>query len=571
VVGGVNMLLSPYSFIGFSRAGMLSPTGRCRAFDAAADGYVRGEGAGVVVLKRLADAVTDGDPIQAVLLGSGANAAGRTIGLSLPNRTAQAALMERVLVDADVAPERFLAFEAHGTGTRVGDPAESWAIGTTIARYRSTPLPVGSVKTNIGHLEAGSGMAGLLKAVLMLKKGAVPPSLHFNEPSPDIDFDGLNITVPISLTAAVPREDAVVGVNSFGFGGTNATVLLGRAPARKPVPASRARGNPPLVLSAKSEAALALLAARWRSALTGADAGRVAALARGAARHRDLAGHRLILRGQDGEAIGDAITAWANGDHRGAVSGQAVRGSTAFVFSGNGAQHEAMAREALRHNAAFRTALKSADAALSPHLGWSPLALLKRGVPTATLSGTDIAQPLLFAVQVGIVGALAAQGIRPALVLGHSVGEVAAAWCVGILTLDQAARLIVARSRHQHATRGTGRMAAIGAGSGRRRAAARRLRTRPRDRGDQRPHGDHRRRPGGGDRAAVRGCGTGTHLRGAARPRLRLPCSGDGSRAGWSARRSCHARTAGRRDPDGLLGDGHRARRPRGWGRLLVA
>jgi acyl transferase domain-containing protein/NADPH:quinone reductase-like Zn-dependent oxidoreductase/acyl carrier protein len=456
VVGGVNMLLSPYSFIGFSRAGMLSPTGRCRAFDASADGYVRGEGAGVVVLKRVEDAIAAGDPIRAVLLGSGANAAGRTIGLSLPNRAAQATLMARVIAQAEVAPDRFLAFEAHGTGTRVGDPAETWAIGTTIARHRAAPLPVGSVKTNIGHLEAGSGMAGLLKAMLMLEKGAVPPSLHFNEPNPEIDFAALNLAVPTALTPVPPREDAVVGINSFGFGGTNATVLLGRAPAAKRTPAGRARGVPPLVISARSDAALGLLASRWRERLAGADVEAMATFARGVARHRDLASHRLVLRAE-------AVTAWIDGDDGTAQQGEAVRGSLAFVFSGNGAQHEAMAREALRSNAAFRAALKQADGALAPLLGWSPLTLLKRGVPGAMLAGTDVAQPLLFAVQVAVVGALAAQGIRPAMVLGHSVGEVAAAWCAGILPLDQAARLIIARSRHQHATRGTGRMAAIGA------------------------------------------------------------------------------------------------------------
>jgi acyl transferase domain-containing protein/NADPH:quinone reductase-like Zn-dependent oxidoreductase/acyl carrier protein len=461
VVGGVNMLLSPYSFIGFSRAGMLSPTGRCRAFDAAADGYVRAEGAGVVVLKRLADAVAAGDPVRAVLLGSGVNAAGRTIGLSLPNRAAQAALMDRVIARAGVAPDRFLAFEAHGTGTRVGDPAETWAIGTTVARHRTAPLPIGSVKTNCGHLEAGSGMAGLLKALLMLERDAVPASLHFDEPNPEIDFAGLNLSVPTRLTPAGARADAVVGVNSFGFGGTNATVLLGRAPALRQPAMGRARGVPPLVLSARSEAALGLLAARWRDRLRGADAEEAAALARGQALHRDLASHRLVLRGADGDAMAATLAAWT-ADGTGAEQGQAVRGSLAFVFAGNGAQHEAMAREALRRSPPFRAALRQADAVLAPLLGWSPLALLRRGVPAAALAGTDVAQPLLFAVQVGVVGALAAQGLRPALAFGHSVGEVAAAWCAGVLSLDQAARLIVARSRHQHATRGTGRMAAIG-------------------------------------------------------------------------------------------------------------
>jgi acyl transferase domain-containing protein/NADPH:quinone reductase-like Zn-dependent oxidoreductase/acyl carrier protein len=459
VVGGASMLLSPYSFIGFSRAGMLSPTGRCRAFDAAADGYVRAEGAGAVILKRLRDAIAAGDTIRAVLLGSGVNAAGRTIGLSLPNRTAQATLMDRVIGRAGVAPDRFLAFEAHGTGTRVGDPAETWAIGTTIAQRRAAPLPIGSVKTNIGHLEAASGMAGLLKAMLMLQHGAVPPSLHFETPNPEIDFAALNLAVQTRHAAVPVRDDAVVGVNSFGFGGTNATVLLGRAPEAATARGPAGRGSPPLVLSARSAAALSLLAQRWRDRLDGAAAPDVACLARGVARHRDLGPHRLVLRGPD---IPAAIAAWQDGDAAAAAQGEAVRGSLAFVFSGNGAQYAAMAKAAIAASPAFRSALKQADAALAPLLGWSPLVVLRRGVGAQALAGTDIAQPLLFAIQVGVVGALAQQGLRPAMVLGHSVGEVAAAWCAGILPLDRAARLIVARSRHQHATRGAGRMAAIG-------------------------------------------------------------------------------------------------------------
>lgn len=456
VVGGVNLLLSPYSFIGFSRAGMLSPGGRCRAFDAAADGYVRAEGAGVVVLKRLPDALAAGDRVRGVLLGSDANAAGRTIGLSLPDRAAQAALIERVVTRAAVAPDRFLAFEAHGTGTRVGDPAETWAIGTAIAQRRAAPLPIGSVKTNVGHLEPASGMAGLLKAMLMLEKGALVPSLHFDTPNPEIDFAGLNLAVATRHTAVPVAPDAVVGVNAFGFGGTNATVLLGRAPERPPQPEPSGRGAPPLVVSARSREALGRLAEAWRERMAGADAATSAALARGVARHRDLAPHRLVLRGTDGDAIAAAIA-----EGRG-EQGQAVHGAVAFVFSGNGAQHAGMAKAALAASPAFRRAVKEADAVLAPLLGWSPLVLLRRGVSAQALAGTDVSQPLLFAVQAGVVGALAAQGIRPAVVLGHSVGEVAAAWCAGILPLSQAARLIVARSRHQHATRGTGRMAAIG-------------------------------------------------------------------------------------------------------------
>ncbi|MBW8269821.1 type I polyketide synthase, partial [Caldovatus aquaticus] len=468
LVGGVSMLLSPYGFIGFSMAGMLSPTGRCRAFDARADGYVRAEGAGVVVLKRLRDALADGDAIRAVLLGSGVNAAGRTVGLSLPSGEAQAALLAEVLAASGVAPDRLVYFEAHGTGTPAGDPVEAGALGAAIGRHRRTPLPIGSVKTNIGHLEAASGMAGLLKAMLVLEHGAIPPSLHCETPNPAIDFAALGLRVATAAERLPRRADAVVGVNSFGFGGTNATALLGPAPRRRRAAREAAAApeapEPPLLLSARSAGALRALAERWEAVLAGADAARVAALKRGAARHRGLFAHRLALRGGDGAALAAALAAWRREGRAGAgvAHGTAVRGAVAFVFSGNGAQWAGMAREALAASAAFRAGVAEADAALAPRLGVSPLALLEAGVTAEALAGTDLAQPLLFAVQVGIVAALRAHGIAPALVLGHSVGEVAAAWCAGILDLAEAARLIVARSRHQHATRGAGRMAALG-------------------------------------------------------------------------------------------------------------
>ncbi|HYZ34853.1 MAG TPA: polyketide synthase, partial [Crenalkalicoccus sp.] len=232
VVGGVNLLLSPFPFLGFAHAGMLSPTGRCRAFDARADGYVRAEGAAVVLLKPLAAALRDGDQLRGVLLASGVNAAGRTIGLSLPSGAAQRALLERVLAEAGAKPDRLGYFEAHGTGTAAGDPVEAAALGEAIGRRRARPLPVGSVKTNIGHAEPASGLAGLLKAMLVLERGRIPPSLHFETPNPAIDFDALNLRVPTAAERLPGGARALAGVNSFGFGGTNACALLGPAPRR---------------------------------------------------------------------------------------------------------------------------------------------------------------------------------------------------------------------------------------------------------------------------------------------------------------------------------------------------
>jgi acyl transferase domain-containing protein/NADPH:quinone reductase-like Zn-dependent oxidoreductase/acyl carrier protein len=454
IAAGVQLLLSPYAFIGFSRAGMLSPTGRCRPFDAAADGYVRAEGAAAIILKPLDAALADGDAVRGVILASGVNSAGRTIGLALPNREAQARLIGRVMGEAGISPARLGYFEAHGTGTLVGDPAEAWAIGTAAAAGRAARLPVGSVKSNIGHLEPASGIAGLLKAMLVLEKRVVPATLHQVAASPHIPFDDLNIRIPSAAEALDAPDDALAGVNSFGFGGTNACAILGPAPRRRRQAAKP--GAPPLLLSARSAAALTELAARWRDRLAGADAKRAAALARGAARHRDLLPHRIVARGADGAALRDSLA--------GATAGAAAAGGRlCFVFSGNGATFAGMARAALARSRRFAAALREADAALAPLLGWSPARLIEAGATTDDLAATDIAQPLLFAVQAAMLPALAEQGLRPAMVVGHSVGEVAAAHAAGLLPLGEAARLVVARSRHQQARRGIGRMAALNA------------------------------------------------------------------------------------------------------------
>src|SRR5215472_15219047 len=253
IVGGVNLLLAPYPFIGFSRAAMLSQRGRCFAFDERADGYVRGEGGGVVILRALRDALADKDAVRAVILGTGVNSDGRTIGLSLPSETAQASLLRSVYARAGIAPEQLTFFEMHGTGTPAGDPIEAAAVGHALGRNRPNPLPIGSVKTNIGHLEPASGMAGLLKAALALDRGIVPRTLHCETPNPNIAFDKLNLRLirdaePISAA----RERRYAGVNSFGFGGTNAHVLLAAPPSQdkaSPLPETM----PPLVISARTE------------------------------------------------------------------------------------------------------------------------------------------------------------------------------------------------------------------------------------------------------------------------------------------------------------------------------
>ncbi|PZW41862.1 acyl transferase domain-containing protein [Humitalea rosea] len=464
LVAGVQLLLSPYAYIGFSRASMLSPTGRCHAFGAGADGYVRAEGAGALLLKPLDQALADGDRVRALLLATGVNSAGHTIGLSLPNERAQARLMGQVMAEAGIDPEQIAYFEAHGTGTQVGDPVEAGALGHAVGRKRTTPLPVGSVKGNVGHLEPASGIAGLLKAILVLENRMVPPSLHASPPNPNIAFDTLNLRVVQVAEPLSGGEDAVVGVNSFGFGGTNATALLGFAPAANPGPLAplSAAAPPPLLLSARSAPQLAALAAVWEAELGAPDAD-AGALARGVARHRDQATHRLAIRGADAPDMAATLAAWRRGQRPEAATEGMVAGtgSLAFVFSGNGAQYPGMAQHAL-HDPAFRDGMRAADSVLAPLLGWSVLAMIEAGVTEAQVQATEFAQPLIFATQAATVAALAAQGLHPAAVFGHSVGEVAAALTAGILDLPTAARLIVARSSAQAPTRGLGRMAALG-------------------------------------------------------------------------------------------------------------
>ena len=462
IVGGINLLLAPYPFIGFSRAAMLSRRGRCFAFDERADGYVRGEGGAVIVLKPLADAIAAKDRIHAVIRASAVNSDGRTIGLSLPSESAQASLLRAVYQTAGIAPDDLAFFEMHGTGTAAGDPIEAAAVGHSLGQRRSIPLPIGSVKTNIGHLEPASGMAGLLKAALALDREVVPPTLHCENPNPKIPFEALNLRLVRKIEPAQALERPYAGVNSFGFGGTNAHVVLSRATRCEEAPA--AGPLPPLVISARTETSLRSLVQNWRAVLAEVSPERAPMLLRAAARGRDHHPQRLIALSQsDPAAMAQALGGFLNDEPSSfLIAGTGVReGKLAFVFSGNGAQFTGMGRDALRSNAAFRGAIEELDPMLRPELGWSVIAFLEGGVDAGAMARTDIAQPLLFAVQVGIVEALREVGVSASGYLGHSVGEIAAAWAAGALSLGEAGRVVIARSRCQQRTQGKGRMAVL--------------------------------------------------------------------------------------------------------------
>jgi phthiocerol/phenolphthiocerol synthesis type-I polyketide synthase C len=465
IVAGVNLLLSPLPFVGFSRASMLSPTGLCRAFDADGDGYVRSEGAAVVVLRSAAAAKANGDVIRGLIVGSGINADGRTVGLSLPSSESQADLLAEVYERFAIDPDAVAFIEAHGTGTRVGDPAEAMALGRIIGQRRKAPLPVGSVKTNVGHLEPASGLVGLLKAQLALENDLLPPSLHFHTPNPDIPFGELNLEV-VTQARPLPRgaSPRYAGVNSFGFGGANAHVVLRDADptvqGRSPVADAAA----PLVVSAQTKEALAELARRYRGRIDESDEAQTARIVNAAAYTRDRLEHRAVFLGRnkaerlaaiDGYLAGTANHAFADG--RAIARGSEV----AFIFSGNGAQWPGMGRSAYQADRDFRLAFDRIDRVFMGIAGWSLLTALFSPELDAEIERTEIAQPLLFAIQVALAEALARRGVTPAAVAGHSVGEVAAACVCGALSIDQAVRVIHARSTHQEVTRHLGGMAAL--------------------------------------------------------------------------------------------------------------
>lgn len=462
IVGGVNLLLSPFSYVGFSRASMLSPTGLCRPFDAAADGYVRSEGAVVVVLRSMAAAQKARNRIHSVLVGSGMNQDGRTTGVFVPSADSQRRLLDQVYNDFSVDPADLLFVEAHGTGTRVGDPIEADALGKGLGQRRSQPLPIGSVKSNVGHLEPVSGLAGMLKSILALNHGMVPATLHQNSPSPDIPFEELNLRV-VDRNWRLPerRGPSLAGINSFGFGGTNAHAIV-RSDAGT-LRLVQVRHDAPLLLSAHSADALrpqaAAYAAEWPD-----DPRVVSEFISASAHLRDALPHRLLIRGGTPEEVRHHVQRFAEGEKpASALSGQALGNElpVAFLFSGNGSQWAGMGREAWHADPLFRESLIEVDSHFSKVQKWSLVDMLFADDLGARLRHATYSQPLLLALQVATVRVLEDSGVTPAVTMGHSVGEIAAAWAAGALSLEQAIDVVTARSRHQESVRDSGGMAAL--------------------------------------------------------------------------------------------------------------
>lgn len=469
MVGGVNLLLHPYPFVGFTKASMLSADGRCKSFDASGNGYVRAEGGAVLLLKPLDKALADGDDIQAVILASGVNADGaRKTGITIPSRDGQAELMKSVLAKSGLSALDVDFVEAHGTGTAVGDPVETAAIGEVYGRGREAPLPIGSIKANLGHLEPASGMAGLVKAILCLQHRALPPQIHLNERNPHIDFQALNLE-PVTHYRTLSKngeKPLIAGVNSFGFGGANSHVLLQEyLKTSSKTPRQMPESAPPLVLSARSDDALRDLAGRYAAQLGEASSQDYYNIAYAAAYRRERLEKRLALSGASLPDIEGLLAAFADGEATDEVileDALAESGGIAFIYSGNGAQWIGMGLRLLAESTRFADILNDLDVRMEPVAGFSVLTELQATGESSRLNDTVVAQPLLFAIQAAATLLLREQGVEPTAVAGHSVGEVAAAWASGAFDLDTAIHVIVARSQAQGETRGTGRMAAVG-------------------------------------------------------------------------------------------------------------
>jgi len=480
LAGGVTAMITPGGFIGFSQASMLSPDGKCKAFDASANGFVRGEGAGMVLLKRLDQAIADGDPIQGVIVGTALNQDGHTNGISLPSTEAQAQLVRDACEDAGISPSEVVFVEAHGTGTAVGDPIEAHALAEALCADRpaEAPLVIGSVKTNMGHLETAAGIVGLIKGLLVLKHGQIPANLHFETPNPNIDFDKLKMRVNTALEPlpGTPGK-RMVGVNSFGFGGANAHVILEEV-------SSKAHASPskmpeerswPIVLSARSEDSLkgtALRLAAWLEEKSHANGHSpvLPDLVYTLGVRRNHHQYRLgVVANSMTELIQELDAFGVKGESPKVSTSFTPRPETApriaFVMSGQGPQWWGMGRELMKHEPVFKAMMERCAAAMKPWAKFSLLEELARTEETSQMHRTEIAQPAIFAMQVALAELWKSWGVKPAAIVGHSVGEIAAACVAGVFSVEEGARIIVQRARFMDGcARGEGTMLAVGLG-----------------------------------------------------------------------------------------------------------
>ncbi|MFY7067272.1 type I polyketide synthase [Nocardiopsis changdeensis] len=472
LAGGVSLILVPEGTEAVSRFGGLSPQARCHTFDARADGYVRGEGGAVVMLKPLARALADGDRIHALVHGGAVNHSGGGGFLTRPTPEGQAEVIRAALEDAGQRPDRVGHVELHGTGTPVGDPVEARALGEVFAPGRTDPLRVGSAKTNVGHLEGAAGIVGFVKTVLALEHRTLPPSLNFSEPHPDIDLEALHLSVQ-TADEPWPAHAPLAGVSAFAMGGANCHLVLGPAPLPEPGAAEhRSTAGPrvldpvPWVLSARSQAALREQASALHAHVSSRTGTRPQDVGFSLATTRDVFEHRAVVFASDEGGAGELETVL----HDGRSGFEADTAGPVLVFPGQGGQWAGMGRGLLSGDGvlarAFARRIRQCERALAPHVDWSLTAVL-RGDPEAPGlvgpgAGAEVVQPALWAVMVSLARAWEVLGVRPAAVVGHSQGELAAACVAGALSLEEAARVVALRSRALRELAGSGAMASLG-------------------------------------------------------------------------------------------------------------
>uniref|UniRef100_UPI000AE0A7BD type I polyketide synthase n=1 Tax=Aestuariivita boseongensis TaxID=1470562 RepID=UPI000AE0A7BD len=487
IVAGVNIIAHPSSFIAFSRAGMLSNTGQVSTFDVKANGFVRGEGVGVVGLKPYAEALRDGDRIHGVIHATNCNQDGRTSTITAPSQCAQIDMLEGLFHKSGLRPDQVGYVEAHGTGTPVGDPIEAGAIGRVIGQQAlSGPVFVGSGKANVGHGEPVAGITGFIKAILSVRNKQIAPNINFESPNPNIPFDALNLKVP-TKPEVFPEQDGmrVAVVNSFGFGGTNASALVSSAPPepaiRRIVPAATRPARAGLntdhwphvfAISAGTAEGLALEAAALRDALKDRrqlkDAP-LSAIAASLANTRTHKTQRAVILARSRKELASALTALAENDAEALEANPNIRrgqvsdgGKLCFMFAGQGSQWWGMARQFMEDEPIFAKAVEEYDAHFVKAAGWSIREELLRDEASSRIDDTTVTQPALFAIQSGLAALWAHMGVRPDMVVGHSIGEAAASYVAGGISLDGAARFLSKRGAIRDQLGAKGAMAAIG-------------------------------------------------------------------------------------------------------------
>jgi len=465
IVCGVNLMLDSALSELTAKTGALAPDGRCKSFDSRANGYVRGEGCGVIVLKRLSDAQRDGDTISAVIRGSAVNQDGRSTGLTTPNVLSQQAMLEQALANARVTAEDLGYIEAHGTGTPLGDPIEMEALRTVLGKPRPNgePLWIGTVKTNIGHLEAAAGVAGLIKTTLALNNERIPKNLHLRTMNPRISLEGSGLKIATDVIPW-PKNDKPrrAGVSSFGMSGTNAHVIVEEAPVVEDKPKSDQRSTYLLPLSAKNANTLTALArsyAEWLPNSAGISEEDIVHTAGARRTHHE---HRIAAIARNHEEFTRLLTSFASGEpSAGMHQGRAALASNArilFVFSGQGSQWAGMGQSLFAEEPIFRAKIEEIDALVQKYASFSLIKELAAPEAQSRLGETEVVQPALFAIQIGLVELFKSWGFEANAVVGHSVGEIAAAHACGALSLEDAVHLAVLRGRIMQKATGRGKM-----------------------------------------------------------------------------------------------------------------